>query len=925
MNQNFAFSKKKSLIVFFTIAIIAAFTVYNYQNEPGLKEYKEKLEQKKLKKIKTKKARADYFFNMLRDPVVNSIPKNIRKKELEFAKKLRLKNASLAKANSVLFDWYEAGPNDVGGRTRALAVDRTNSNVIIAGGASGGIWKSTDRGGSWHIKSTTNQQLSVTFVIQDPRAGFENTWYYSSGERDNSAGSNINHSVGLNGSGFYKSTDNGETWVQLKDAGNPTEIDSPFDNVSKIVINPQTGSIFITSSYFGVLKSTDGGENFSVSLTGNLNDHIYCEIDIAANGTLLAALSTGNNFEPVNTPGLYRSGDDGETWENITPDNYESPSRAMVAFAPSNSNVAYLWTDFINSTGFYKIDVSNGTSENRTANLPQFPEPVGQINTQGGYNMILSVKPDDENFVLFGATNLYRSRDGFATPADEESENWIGGYDVINDISSYANHHSDQHSLFFDPNDPDKLWSGHDGGLSYTEDITASGERINWIDKNNGYNVTQFFHVSISKNEDDIRFLGGTQDNGSPFFQFDGTETSPSRDISSGDGAYSYIADNYVYTSAQEGALLRYNTNESGQNIEDTYTYVKPKETENILFIHPFAVDMADENIMYFPDGNILWRNNSITTIQNQSDNEGTTEGWENLGEVYSDQNNEYTITAITSASPSHILYLGLTNPSGPSKIMKLENSNTATEGYIDISIPGAPEGAFLHQIAVNPNNADEIIVVFTNYNIPSLFHSTDGGETYSNIDGNLEGDSELPGPSIRNITILPYNQSTTAYLAATSTGVYSTTGINGGSTQWIEESPNLIGNVVVAAITSRSSDRLVAAATHGRGIFVAGPSGAVSVKDKQKSLPGNYVLNQNYPNPFNPVTKIKYAISTTQYATLTLFDMLGKEVAVLINEVKQPGEYEIEFNASALSSGVYYYRLTAGGFSETKKMVLLK
>lgn len=924
MTTKFTYKRKKTIAIFSFIILIAVTAFYNYQNSAKVEEYKTKLELKKALKFKTKKARSDYFFNLLRDPATNSIPKNIRERELEFAKNLKLKNRGLAKTNSVLFDWYEAGPNDVGGRTRALAVDRTNSQVIIAGGASGGIWKSVDGGNSWHIKSKTDQQLSITFVLQDPRQGFENIWFYSSGEISGSVGGNISGSTNLYGSGFYKSTDNGETWVQIQNAGDPTQIDTPFDYVSKIVINPQTGSLFITSSFFGVLRSTDGGETFFASLAGNINDHTYCEIDVAANGTLLATLSTGFTQNPVNSPGLYKSTDDGLSWENITPDNYDSPSRAMVAFAPSNNDVAYLWTDFGSSTSFYKINVADGTSEDRTENLPQFPEPVGQINTQGSYNMILAVKPDDENFVLFGATDLYRSRDGFATPADNESENWIGGYDIINDISGYQNHHSDQHSLFFDPQDPNKLWSGHDGGLSYTEDISSSEERINWIDKNNGYNVTQFYHVSISKNKDDIRFLGGTQDNGSPLFQFDGTNTSPSGDISSGDGAYSYISENYVFTSAQEGAVLRYtaDVNAEGGIIEDSYSFVKPQEAENVLFIHPFTVDAEDENIMYFPDGNKLWRNNSISTIQNQSDQNGTTEGWENLGEVYSDL--QYTITAITSA-PSHILYLGLTNSDGSSKIMKLENSNTAADGYVDISIPGAPEGAFLHQVAVNPNNANEFIVVFTNYNIPSMFHTTDGGQTYINIDGNLEGSFELPGPSIRNITILPYNESTTVYLAATSTGVYSTTEINGENTQWIEESPDLIGNVVVAAITSRTADGLVAAGTHGRGIFVAEPTGTVNINTEQKILPVDFVLEQNYPNPFNPSTTITYSLSGHSHVSLKIYDVLGNEITTLVNGEKTAGIYHVNFDAKNLSSGTYFYNLTSGSNSITKKMLLVK
>jgi len=924
----FSHIKYKSVMLFSIILIIAAAVLYNYQENKRIDEIKNKHNEKKELKFKTKKARGEYFFNLLRDPAINSIPSNIRQRELQFAKNLKQKNISLAKTNSALFNWYEAGPNDVGGRTRALAVDRTNSQVIIAGGASGGIWKSVDAGNSWHIKSKTDQQLSVTFVLQDPRDGFENIWYYSSGELSGTVDGNISGSAKLYGSGLYKSTDNGETWFQIQHAGNSSLVDTPFDYVSKIVINPKTGTLFITSSFFGVLRSTDGGETFFSSLAGNINDHTYCEMDVAADGTLLATLSNGLNQVQFNPPGLYKSTDDGLTWGNITPDNYNSPKRAMVAFAPSNNNVAYLWTDFGNSTSFYKINVAEGTSEDRTENLPQFPEPAGNLNTQGGYNMILSVKPDDENFVLLGATNLYRSRDGFATPADNETENWIGGYDILNDYTRYPNHHSDQHSLFFDPFDSNILWSGHDGGLSYTDDITSSGEKIDWVKKNNGYNVTQFYHVAVSKYKHDIRLLGGTQDNGTPYFSFDGTNTSASVDASSGDGTYSYIADNYVYTSAQEGAALRIavDLNNGGQLIGNNYSFIRPKEAQSFLFIHPFSVDINNEEIMYFPDGNKLWRNNSISTIQNKSDQAGTTEGWINLGEVYSNININCIITAVTSSvTPAHILYLGLSSSSGEPKIIKLENSDSAVDGFTDISISGAPSGAYLHQIAVNPNNADEFIVVFTNYNIPSIFHTTDGGQTYTNIDGNLEGTDELPGPSIRNASILPYNFSTKVYLLATSTGVYSTTELNGANTVWIEESPELIGNVVVASITSRISDGFVAAATHGRGIFVAEPTGTVGVSDNKQILPGDFVLEQNYPNPFNPSTKINYQIKENGFVALKVFDSLGKEVATLLNKEQQAGNYSVDFNASSLASGVYYYRLSVNNNSLVKKMILMR
>jgi hypothetical protein len=88
---------------------------------------------------------------------------------------------------------------------------------------------------------------------------------------------------------------------------------------------------------------------------------------------------------------------------------------------------------------------------------------------------------------------------------------------------------------------------------------------------------------------------------------------------------------------------------------------------------------------------------------------------------------------------------------------------------------------------------------------------------------------------------------------------------------------------------------------------------------------PNNFSLSQNYPNPFNPSTKIKYAVSSPQYATLKVYDVLGNEVATLLDEYKPAGKFEVEFDASGLPSGVYFYRIQSGNFIDTKKMLLLK
>jgi hypothetical protein len=107
-------------------------------------------------------------------------------------------------------------------------------------------------------------------------------------------------------------------------------------------------------------------------------------------------------------------------------------------------------------------------------------------------------------------------------------------------------------------------------------------------------------------------------------------------------------------------------------------------------------------------------------------------------------------------------------------------------------------------------------------------------------------------------------------------------------------------------------------------------PDSVVSVNTSETSIPTEFKLYQNYPNPFNPSTKIQYSVISTQKVTLNVYDILGNEVALLVNEQKQPGTYEVEFNVGQdsspdLSSGIYFYQLKSGNYIETKKMILMK
>ncbi len=888
------------------------------------------LEERQAKRALTKRARQAYFDRMLRDPATGTIPPAIRRRELAYARTLPRRSDMPAKDGLMpLFNWREAGPSGVGGRTRALVLAAGNTGTLLAAGATGGIWKSTDSGVSWALQSGPDDALNITALAQDPRPNNRNRWYAGAGEFRGSGSDNGSRAF-VYGPGIYVSQDNGETWaLSAVDTDEvATRFDSQYDYVHRIVVSPTTGTVFLAANGFGIWRSTDQGASFTAQLGPFGLLPIWSEIAVASDGSLLAVLSSGFVDEPTETPGVYRSTNDGLTWTNVTPAGFVAEhERSVVAIAPSNPNIAYVLTYTGESTDdggsfedeeihLYRMNLADGTSEDRSANIPDFGDPVGVMTSQSNYNLAIAVKPDDEDFVLIGGINLFRSRDGFATPPTTAMENWVGGYDITNNIAQYPNQHADQHAIVFDPATPSRVWVGHDGGISVTEDITVSGQRVAWTRRNDGYHVTQFYHVSLAPASDDDRLLGGTQDNGSPFFRYDAVldEATASRDMTSGDGGHAYLGDSYAIASSQNGRLLFYGYNPSGDFIfRGTFT---PADASDQLFINPFAVDAIDETVVYYPAGATLWRLG-----------EGAAQGndWTLLSALTVDVG--YAITAMAAGardagegSPISVLYYAASGEDDPDRVprlFRLDNARTATSGAAPLTLSGVPSGAYIHDIAVNPADGNELLVVISNYNVESLYHSTDAGATFTTVEGNLNGDEETPGPSLRSASILPVGGGA-VYLVGTSTGVYATETLNGPATVWIQEAEDALGNAIVQSIASRPSDGRVALGTHGRGLFVGLPLMPVA-NEADDALPALFALHQNYPNPFNPTTAIGFTLQAPGVVSLNVYDAAGRRVRTLLRGENRPaGTHQVTFDASSLASGAYIYTLEARPTTET-------
>lgn len=806
----------KNTTKLFLISILAIFSFFIFQNDMdknvSILEQKIDMERKD-NPIK----RAEYEFRMLRNPATGNIPKGIRRNEIEFVKNIySAKEARLNKGSNKteISDFQSRGPVNRGGRVRALGVDvrsTASNSVIIAAGVSGGIWRSTNNGTSWVQTSLPSQLNSATCIAQDTRAGHQDTWYVGTGE---SYGNSTNGGNAFyQGDGIYKSTDNGLSWTLLNSTNTPHAFDNYFSFVHNIAVNSSTGTIYAAT--INIIKSSkDGGNTWKLELSSPVNSS-FSDVIATQSGQIYASINSS-----VENSGIWKTMDDGQSWTKITPSGFPATyNRVVIAVAPSDVNKIYLLANTPGSgkDGHSFWSSSNGgiTWTDYSNNIPDTDGSVAGYSSQGNYNMVISVKPDDPDFVIFGGTNLHRSTDGMTTKLANTSANWIGGYSIANDLSQYYKHHPDQHALVFAPFNSNILYSGNDGGVQVTNNILRS--MVAWNDINNGFITSQFYSIAMDQaTSDDPVLLGGLQDNGNYFVNSTNATAPWVGMIAGGDGAFTAIANgkDYYYIETQNGTVIRLELYNSGDY--KSWTMVKPDHETNYLFINPYVLDPNNSKIMYFVAGDSLWRNSDLTAIPNSSNNP-TSVNWN----VLSNTGTGNIITAVSaSKNPANIVYYGSAN----GQIYRLNNANIGNPVPTNIwSGKGLPVDAYVSALAIDPNNANNVLAVFSNYEVISLYYTSDGGENWTPVAGNLEEnpDGTGNGPSCRWASITNYGGNTT-YFVATSAGLYSTNSFNGMSTEWVQESPNEIGVSVCTMVKTREVDGNVVVATHGSGVYSA-------------------------------------------------------------------------------------------------------
>ncbi|MEM7551063.1 MAG: FlgD immunoglobulin-like domain containing protein [Bacteroidota bacterium] len=884
-------------------------------------------------------ARQNYERRMLIDPKTGSIPEDIHIKEIKFSEELPVKGVSKNSRQNAL-SWESLGPENFGGRSRAIVVDATDENVLISGSVSGGVFRSTDQGQNWVRTSPITSIQSVTAIAQDINDGNTNVWYYGTGELvGNTARGGA---APFRGDGIFKSVDGGQSWSQLEftASGIESSFNDQFQYVWNMVVNPNVANEVYAAVFGGIAKSNDGGETWNIVLGDTLNNFeelvdlnqfntpFYSDIQVSDDGVFYAFLSSSTENVVDNTLLLSRSGGvyrstNGVVWDTISVAPFPfATRRVVIGIDPQDSDRVFFLTTGIGETGANLPQLwrynhnSDSPWTDLTANIPDFGEPVGDFDIQNGYNMLVEVHPLDPDLVFIGAANLYASSSGFT----QSDARWIGGYDPINDISLYPGSHPDQHSVTFFPSNPERMIAAHDGGLSVTENSTA--DSIIWNFINNGFVTTQYYTIALNSFEEDGVVLGGLQDNGTLLLPENGNVTDWIR-VLGGDGSFADVSRGniFYYLSFQNGQIFQINFNEDF-GLAD-FARVDPIGGSGYLFINPFVIEPLNNNIMFLPAGTVVWRNNNLSQIPRR-DNDPTSVNWERLDDTEVAQE---TITAIAaSKNPrGRVIYGTIAGT-----LNRIDAALGSDYTVTNINSSEFPVGGYVTSISIDPRDSDKILVAFSNYNVQSIFSSEDGGETFIAVSGNLEenADGSGNGPSVRWLETTPLQNNGTLYFSGTSSGLFSTTELQGMGTVWEKEDPQVLGTSVVTMIKSRGADGKVVIGTHGNGVFAANIPNAEDIVIGQSDIDQGFRVSNPFPNPFIETTRIQYFVPEDGRVRVTVFDQTGKEVRRIFDGFQFAGNNEISWDGSTsggfVNAGVYFYRVEYQSFSEIGRIVFV-
>ncbi len=712
---------------------------------------------------------------------IGSIPTSL------FAQKLDMAKFSGMKPRAI-------GPAGMSGRITSIDAVNDNPQIIYAGSASGGLWKSTNEGISWK-PIFDNEKASSIGAVKIHQANPDIIWV-GTGE------GNPRNSCTM-GYGIYKSLDAGRTW-QAMGLENTKAI-------HRIIIHPTNPDIVYVAAIGspwgehperGVFKTIDGGKTWEkILFLNNKTGAADMVLDPSNPNKLLVAM-----WEHFRDPWFFKSGgeasglyvtlDGGKSWKKRTSEDglpEGDLGRIGLAIAPSNSNKMYAIVESKKNAMYASED--GGFRWKKVTDK-------GDFGNRPFYYSEIYVSPKNENLLYSLWTYVSKSEDGGRT--------W-------ENIADYGNRvHPDHHAWWISPNNPDFMLNGNDGGMNITRD---GGKTWQFVD---AIPVGQFYHINVDM-QTPYNIYGGMQDNGSwygPAYDWsaNGLRNDVFEEILFGDG-FDAMSDasnpEYAYAMSQQGNLARVHL-KTGQS-----KALQPAHPEGIdlrfnwnsaLAQDPFnkkAIYYGSQFVHYSTDNGYNWKiispdlTSNDTTKQKQGDSGGLTfdaTGAEN-----------YTTIVAIAPSPKDEKVIWAGTDDGYLQITQ-DAGKTWTNVYKNLK--GVPAGTWIPQIQASTYKAGEAFVVLEDHRrnnwSPYLYHTQDFGKTWKR----LTDESKVWGYAL---SVVQDPIAPNLLFLGTEFGLYFSIDYGTTWTQWTKDYPTV--STMDMVIQPKEHDLVIG--TFGRAIYV--------------------------------------------------------------------------------------------------------
>mgnify|MGYP000045250936 FL=1 len=754
---------------------------------------------------------------------------------------LKLKEITPKSNNS---DWDPLGPFDVpiiqsnnkkrgNGRVNCIEFHPTDANIFWIGAPGGGLWKTIDGGDNWTTNTDNLPVLGVSDILIDPTN--TDIMYLATGDADGGD----TYSIGV-----LKSIDGGLNWDTT---GLSYTVNQQIE-ISKLEMNPNyTDSIFAATGD-NILVTADGGNTWSVvGPNGRFRDIHYKP----ENTNILYATKQTSGSSNV-----YRSLDGGSTWQvcanGVSNSNKRRP---LIAVTPANSNVVYaLFSD--NAWGYHGLYKSSDGGDNwvlqsDTSNILGRDTDGSSVGGQSWYDMSLAVSTVNENHLYVGGINLWESTDGGVTWNIEGSSG---------NGSNYSYMHVDHHAAEFNPIN-DIAYVGNDGGLyKYFNQLNT------WIDISDGLEISQFYKLGLSKNND-YKLVVGAQDNGTE--RLTGTTWDAIRGSDGMECIIDEYDDNIIYSSSQYGGIkVTYNGGHDWYN-------AKPVSYEG-SWVTPYKMHPLDNNIIV-AGYNVVYKSNTATA------------SWDSISPTYGQ-------LKTIALAPSDVDYIYAATYSG----LWVTKDDGQNWDYIKTGLPSGN----ISDVTVSNTNPDRVFVTISSFNADKkVYESIDGGDTWINISG-----TQLPNLPVNCIVYQNYSKDD-LYIG-TDIGVFHK---DSTMTEWQFYNQDL-PFVSVRELEIQYSVGKLRAATFGRGVW---ESDLNSFPSSVSQVNPDFI--RVFPNPINSEFYVKTPYVLDNYK-LKLYSITGK---LLLEHVLKSDLTKVEI--SDLSKGIYLYKIEGSGeIVKTDKLFVL-